>query len=134
MWLLLINKALSWEILQKRITYCLRRCPLCKENEESNLHLIMTCSYDIHVWEEVKGLTRLRNIWSDSSIEEGLRSQCENENVKRFRAYPLLLSQGIWLTKNVEFFEEKSIPLCQCVTQSLNILTSFNQVIKDKPN
>jgi hypothetical protein len=72
----------------------------------------MTCSYDIHVWEEVKGLNRLRNIWSDSSIEEALRSWCENENVKRFRAYPLLLSYGIWLTKNVEFFEEKFIPLC----------------------
>jgi hypothetical protein len=74
MWLFLINKALSWEILYKMITYCLRRCPLCKENEESNFNLIMTCSSDIHVWEEVKGLTRLRNIWSDSSIEEVLRS------------------------------------------------------------
>jgi hypothetical protein len=46
-WLLLNNKVLTWDILQKRNKHGPRRCPMCKENEETNFHLIMSCPYSI---------------------------------------------------------------------------------------
>jgi hypothetical protein len=37
------------------------RCSLCKENEETIIHLLMSCAYSIKVWkglEDLIGLTK----------------------------------------------------------------------------
>jgi hypothetical protein len=73
MWLLLNNKSLTWDLLQKRNIVGLGWCCLCKQEEETNLHLIMSFPYAKKVWNEVEGLTNLKNVWDGNSIEEALK-------------------------------------------------------------
>jgi hypothetical protein len=44
MWLILNNRVLTWEMLQKRNKIGPGRCSLCKENEETTTHLFLSCS------------------------------------------------------------------------------------------
>jgi len=40
----------------------------------------------------VEGITGLIDVWSGATIEEGWRAWRENENVKRFRDFPMILA------------------------------------------
>lgn len=44
-WVVLENKVLTWDILQKRHFKCLRWCSLWKNDQESSLHLFLHCSF-----------------------------------------------------------------------------------------
>ena len=39
----------------------------------------MCCAHTKHVWKEVKDLTNLKDVWTEDSIEDGLRGWFENE-------------------------------------------------------
>jgi hypothetical protein len=64
MWLLVHNKAPTWDHLQRRNFIRPGRCSLCKCNEETNQHLIMDCPYMGYVWEEISRHVRLRIRWA----------------------------------------------------------------------
>ena len=49
-WILLQNKALTQDNLQKRGINVVNRCSLCKEGFEDRYHLILNCSYSQQVW------------------------------------------------------------------------------------
>lgn len=91
---MLNNKAPTWNNLQKGNKQGPRRCPLCKVNEETNWHLIMTCPYAIQVRQEVGNFLGFRNIWKGISIE-GLRRWCENVQIRKHDALPLFIARGI---------------------------------------
>ena len=97
MWLLLNNKAPTWDILQKRSYEGHGQCCLCKVDSENNTHLIMSCAFTLEVWQESNQLTGLNNAWRGNSIEEALRNWCMNKETKSYRDLPLTISWGIWL-------------------------------------
>jgi hypothetical protein len=55
MWLILNNRAPTWDVLHKRNFIGLGWCSLCQQVEETNVHIIMTCPYTKEVWKEVEG-------------------------------------------------------------------------------
>jgi hypothetical protein len=48
--LLINNKALTWDKLQKISYESPGRCYLCKQENETNSHLILFCNYSSEVW------------------------------------------------------------------------------------
>lgn len=87
----------------------------------------MSCSFAKQVWQEVEGITGLRNGWSGDLIEEGLINWCGNDARKNYRALPLIVARGIWLARNAKIFEERDTLHLQYATQGLNIISSFIQ-------
>jgi hypothetical protein len=104
MWLLLNNKVLSWDNLQKRNTQCPGWCIFCTDSEETNFHLNISYAFSNQVWrklnyafsnqfwKEVEGITGFKDVWNGDYIEAGLRGWCENENVKGYRALPVIIA------------------------------------------
>eukprot|EP00253_Pinus_taeda_P010868 PITA_10868 len=49
-WLVFYNKNLSWENLRKRSWHGPSRCPLCGNDEETNLHIFIKCTSSSRIW------------------------------------------------------------------------------------
>jgi hypothetical protein len=62
MWLALKNKALAWDVLQKKGKQGHGWCSLYKTSPESIVHLLMFCPFTGQVWKELEAC-RLRDIW-----------------------------------------------------------------------
>ena len=52
-WILLKNKILTQENLQKRGINVVNRCSLCKEGFEDKDHLFLNCTYSQQVWSSI---------------------------------------------------------------------------------
>jgi ribonuclease HI len=132
MWLALSNKVLIWDIWQKRSWQGPNRCSLCKENEETIEHLLMSCGYTIQAWKKVEALIGLKDVWRGPTIEESLQQWSGNLAVKRYKALPLIITCRGWLARNSSLFDDQAIPAVQCATQGMSILISYKQVKNDK--
>jgi hypothetical protein len=80
----------------------------------------------------VEALTWMKDVWKGPSLEEILRIWCENKNLKRYKALPIIISWGTWIARNVILFEDKNILDIQCTSQGLNILSLFKQIKNEK--
>ena len=58
LWILLQNKILTLDNLQKRGINVVNRCSLCKEDYEDRDHLFLNCTYSQKVW------STILNFWS----------------------------------------------------------------------
>jgi hypothetical protein len=60
--LLLNNKALTWDNIQKINRWRPRKCSLYNCFDEAKLHLVMECSYFKQVWWEIESLVGLKYV------------------------------------------------------------------------
>ena len=60
MWLAIMNKVLTWEVVQRRAKQGSRICLLCREDEETTNHLFIKCSCAKQVWLEVDKLSGVK--------------------------------------------------------------------------
>lgn len=102
MWLILNNRAPTWDILQKRNFVGPGWCNLCQQAEETNTHIIMTCPYTKEVCKKVEGMIGLKNVREGDEIEKAFRIWCANKDIKRIRALLLNIGRGVWLVKNLK--------------------------------
>lgn len=65
--------------------------------------------------------------------ESNFRSWDGKAAVKSFKALPLIVAWGIWLSRNASLSDDRFIFPIQCAMQSLNILNSFKQLKAEKP-
>eukprot|EP01018_Ginkgo_biloba_P020280 Gb_31029 [translate_table: standard] len=79
---------------QRRGKHGPSRCPLCKENEETIYHLLLTCACYVSVWKEVGIFTSFKDIWGGSTLEESLSMWYGNRMVKYALALPLIIAWG----------------------------------------
>jgi hypothetical protein len=63
-WLLVENKILSWEILQRRGFSGPGICPLCKNQTETTQHLFMECGFTVIVWRKIKAAIKYSGNWT----------------------------------------------------------------------
>jgi hypothetical protein len=72
----------------------LRRCPVCKVNDESISNFLILCSYNLQVWQEMEHSTSLRNLRNDNSTEECFRRWNGNIAMKSCKVLPLIFAWG----------------------------------------
>jgi len=59
----LSNKEITWDVLRRKGREGLGRCYLCKEEEETNCHLAVFCSYTISVWKEIERKLNMNDLF-----------------------------------------------------------------------
>jgi hypothetical protein len=52
MWISLNDRIMTWDLCQKRGLEGPDRCPLCKDEEESMMHLLMNYGFSKNIWNE----------------------------------------------------------------------------------
>jgi hypothetical protein len=78
MWLAIMNKALTWEMLQKRNKHGPSWCVLFKGDEES--HLLIHCKYAKQVWAEMEIFAGVRENWKGDRMQNVSRIVSPSQN------------------------------------------------------
>jgi hypothetical protein len=73
MWIILNDRASTWDILQKMTFVGLGWCSLCQQVEETNAHIIITCPFIKEVWKEVEIMMGYSNFKVGDKIEEAFK-------------------------------------------------------------
>ena len=104
-------------------------CPLCKDAEESSLHLFISCPFTRAVWFNSQWGLRLENLNLNSPshpIRVFLSPPAEANivGVKRseFLLFGAVICEAIWRVRNLAIFEGKEsnpLELCQNVDKSI---------------
>jgi hypothetical protein len=69
-WLVVENKILSWENLQRRGFSGPGICTLCKLNEETTQHLFLDCAFMVEVWRKLKSTLNYSGSWAGANLSE----------------------------------------------------------------
>jgi len=77
-WLVLENKIITRENIVKRGGMGLGTCILCNEAEESVFHLIASCPFTKHVWEDIRKAYNFKFLWNLDLVE-----QCFKQWIKK---------------------------------------------------
>jgi hypothetical protein len=120
MWAALNNRIPTWEALNKRQIEGPGRCALCKNANETTLHILITCPFTIKVWTETSVSLKQNCLWAGESMESAWKTWTDTPGNKDFKALPLLISWGIWLARNSEIFKEKATPRTNSSTKPIN--------------
>jgi hypothetical protein len=110
MLLVLNNKVLTWEMLRKRKWEGPNVCLLCKNSEETIVHLFLTCTYSQQIWREVEGQLGLSNLWDRDTIVGCFYGWFSNKYFKYILELPYLVLRGIRLAQNYVLYEDKFVP------------------------
>lgn len=106
LWLVLANKILTLDNLQKWSWEGPSICTLCMDRQESVLHLFLSCHFSKSVWDTVKTLTEGKGEWSSDSIEGGLERRMYDKEVPNHHSLPTVI-WAIWSARNVVVFKNK---------------------------
>jgi hypothetical protein len=104
-WLVLANKVLTWDNLQRRGWQGPNRCPLCEQDLESINHLFVTFPITKLVWQEVLSSLNCCGSWNEASYDRCLWSWLHDYHLKAFKEIPTLITWGLWLHRNQALFE-----------------------------
>jgi len=101
MWLVLNNKVLTLDNLQKRGRSSPSRCPLCRIGEEIVYHLFLFCDYNIILakYGELEVLSSNRLVWSGISVEGALNGWLKQQSLKEVKTLPVIVFCGFGLLR-----------------------------------
>ena len=104
-------------------------CPLCKDAEESSLHLFISCPFTRAVWFKSQWGLRLENLNLNSpshlfGVFLNPPDEANIVGVKRdeFLLFRVVICEAIWRARNLAIFEGKEanpLELCQKVDRSI---------------
>ena len=104
-------------------------CPLCKDAEESSLHLFISCLFTRVVWFKSQWGIRLENLNLNSpshliGVFLNPPDEANIMGVKRdeFLLFRVVICEAIWRARNLAIFEGKEanpLELCQKVDRSI---------------
>ena len=91
-WCILQKKVPTWDILQRRGKVGSGWCSLCKSNEESSLHIFLTCPFNVSLWAESLRLINSPLIWEGDSIHQAWTRWWQEVPDDKVRTIPLLIA------------------------------------------
>ena len=80
---------------------------MCSNFNETVGHLFLGCCYVQQVWDFVLRSIRGLGVWKGDSIDDGFSSCFNDAQNPNFKALPVIVSWGIWLSRNAIIFQEK---------------------------
>lgn len=129
-WLVFQNKTLTWDNLQKRNWNGPAICPLCKLNEETNLHIFLICPQSQGIWQNLAvhfGFNRI----SFPSIMEAFDWWGKMEF--DWRPIPLLTLWAIWKWRNGALFhsrKENYVSIYESIISQYNACLISNNLLR----
>eukprot|EP00253_Pinus_taeda_P001922 PITA_01922 len=108
LWCLLKSKVPTWDILQKIFFIGPGRCPLCKADGETIIHLFTSCPVSIGIWGELTNMLNIRDHWELVSLDEVWRRWWINHPDNNLRNLLPIFFWGVWLTRNKCIFQDQA--------------------------
>jgi hypothetical protein len=116
-WLAIRNRLWTADRLEKRGWDNCGLCPLCKQAQETAVHLLSHCRYTKRLWGMVRSWIGISSIhthaWATfNTIEEWwLSMACKaSSNRKALASITMLVSWTIWKERNARVFNNKAAP------------------------
>lgn len=117
LWLLGHNRILTWDNLSKRSFSGPSICHICRQEEETTLHLMQTCQTGRKLWEKVAFRCQ-----KEGRVQGDLRATIRNWSQNPFQSnllntlwhlIPGLLMWNIWKERNRRIFKNQTMSLEQ---------------------
>jgi hypothetical protein len=103
-WLVVENKILTWDILQRRGFKGPGRCQLCNQSSESAYHLFVDCSFVTEVWHNISISLSLTARWLGGTLSACFKSWYAQRTL--FPCLPDVLCWYLWKERNLATFED----------------------------
>jgi len=103
-WIVVENKILTWDILQRCGFRGPGKCQLCNQSSESAYHLFLECSFVTKVWNLISSSLSLTTRWLGGTF-----LACFKSWYAQITLYPSLLvvlCWYIWKERNLATFED----------------------------
>ena len=97
-------------------------CTLCKGDIETIEHILISCPFTLKVWREAALFLRQQCEWNGKMLESTWKSWLLEASHKNLKSLPLIISWGVWLTRNRAIFHEKYMVAKLVAAKSLSIL------------
>jgi hypothetical protein len=94
MWLLLTNKAPTWDNLQKHIFMGSDRCHLCKQDTEDIPHMFLHCPFTKGFWSILSSSLSFPDPWQGTFVEYALKSWLSSPSTSQHKSLPLIATWG----------------------------------------
>ena len=85
-WFILLDKALTWDVLVNKGREGPDRCFLCKMDVETNFHHGVDCSFTQIVCLIIEDKLNFKNLWSGESVSSFLELWCLNSEVAHIKS------------------------------------------------
>jgi hypothetical protein len=101
-WILLENRILTWENLQRRGRHGPGLCVLCQQDSETTLHMMVHCKFAQHVWKEMLAVHNINGGWFGINLQMCFKDWCCRH--PKWHMMPSLICWQIWLERNLVIF------------------------------
>ena len=109
-WLLMAERILTWDILQRRGFEGPGICSLCHDAGENINHLMINCPFTVQVWHLIGLLYNTEHIWNGTNISLAFSNWIAVSG--ELRLIPFHICRSIWLARNTNIFRNiKTTPL-----------------------
>ena len=103
-WFIFSDKALTWDVIVKKGREGPSRFYLCKLDAETNFHLGVDCPFSQSVWLIIEDKLRIKNLWSEESVIDCMKTWCVNSEVTHIKYLPVIVLWFIWKAMNHSCF------------------------------
>lgn len=115
LWLLCHNRILTWDNLRKRSFSGPSICHMCRQEEETALHLMQNCPVGKKLWENIAFRYQIeRRVQNDlkGTISKGSQVPFQSPLLNAlWQLLPSLLMWNLWKERNRRIFKDQSMPL-----------------------
>jgi hypothetical protein len=80
-WLMLEQKLLFWDQLQRRGWEGPSRCALCAQDADSSLHVLVNCPFTKNLWTSTSAALKIQNHWTGTSIISCFKNWIHNSTL-----------------------------------------------------
>jgi hypothetical protein len=122
-WLIIENKILTWDTLQRKGWEGPSIFHLCSNEAEYVVHIFVKCSFIQNVWNRIKGGLNINIVWKGSTI-----TTCYENWVTKERTHitlPFLVCWYVWLERNKRIFEDRNPSIFSVVYKILGNLANL---------
>eukprot|EP00253_Pinus_taeda_P031749 PITA_31749 len=115
LWLLAHNRILTWDNLRKRKFAGPSICFNCKQEEETAVHLMLSCPLSRHIWEKVAFRSR-KDGRVQGNIPNTIRTWSQSPYQSKilntlWQIAPGIVMWNIWKERNRRIFRDQKIPV-----------------------
>lgn len=103
-WSIIERKAPTWEVLKECLYQGPGSCCLCKDNEETLVHLSVQCPFSIQIWAEAQRILGFHWQWSGTNFEQALQAWFNYRRQNTSGIYHLSLPGGCGSLETKPFF------------------------------
>jgi hypothetical protein len=130
LWLALNNKLLTWDNCLRRGWCGPSRCPLCKENQETIIHIFISCPCVGKVVQLIKDQLKTKANWDQGSLEDYFRTWIQDKTTTLYAGLPGIMIINIWWARNSVVFKDKTVPPKATAATSISQAEEFKTELR----